>query len=118
MTIPAPKKDRAGVHSIDHFALEVPDLEAARAFFTAFGLRVTGGTDGLELRTAAGDHRWGRIIPGRHKRLGYLAFNCHERDFETIQAQIRSSARRRPASTPRAAPRACGAAIPTATCCR
>ena len=100
MTIPAPKKDRAGVDSIDHFALEVPDLEAARAFFTAFGLRVTGGTDGLELRTAAGDHRWGRIIPGRHKRLGYLAFNCHERDFETIQAQIRSSGAATPGKHP------------------
>ena len=32
-----PRKDRAGVHSIDHFALEVPDLEAARKFFSAFG---------------------------------------------------------------------------------
>src|SRR5215831_18039566 len=91
MTIPPPRKDRAGVHSIDHFALEVPDLEAARAFFTAFGLRVTGGADGLELRASSSDHRWGRLIPGGHKRLAYLAFNCYERDFEAIQAQVRSS---------------------------
>ena len=29
-----------GVHSIDHFAVEVPDLEAARTFYTLFGLDV------------------------------------------------------------------------------
>jgi len=83
-------KDRAGVHSIDHFALEVPDVDAARKFFTAFGLRVTGGADGLELRAAASDHRWGHILPGPRKRLAYLAFNCYANDFETLQAQIRA----------------------------
>jgi catechol 2,3-dioxygenase-like lactoylglutathione lyase family enzyme len=85
------RKDRAGVHSIDHFTLEVPDLEAARAFFTAFGLRITGGASGLELRATASDHCWGRIIHGPHKRLAYLSFNCYANDFESIRAQVQDA---------------------------
>ena len=31
-----------GVHSIDHFAVQVPDLAEARGFYEAFGLDVRG----------------------------------------------------------------------------
>ena len=86
-----PYRDRAGVHSIDHFALEVPDLNAAEAFFDAFGLRVKSGNGGLDLHASASDHRWGRLIPGRHKRLGYLAFNCYAGDFESIREQVKAA---------------------------
>ena len=30
--------DHLGVHSVDHFAFCVPDLQEARDFYTAFGL--------------------------------------------------------------------------------
>ena len=34
------RQGRFGVHSIDHFALEIPDLAKGRHFFDCFGLRV------------------------------------------------------------------------------
>ena len=34
------KQGRYGVHSIDHFALEIPDLAKGKHFFDNFGLRV------------------------------------------------------------------------------
>ena len=36
-----PGEPRYGVHSIDHFALEVPSLADAEKFFTLFGLEVS-----------------------------------------------------------------------------
>ena len=53
-----------GVHSIDHFAVEVPDLEAARTFYTLFGLEVRGRNGNLELYTANNSHRWGVLSQG------------------------------------------------------
>ena len=38
-----------GVHSIEHFALEVPDLEEARNFYSLFGLDVRDSDGALEL---------------------------------------------------------------------
>ena len=46
--------------------------------FDAFGLGVNSANGGLDLHASASNHRWGRVIPGRHKRLGYLSFNCTE----------------------------------------
>ena len=37
---PSLKAAALGVHSLDHFALTVPDLEVARDFYSAFGLDV------------------------------------------------------------------------------
>ena len=91
MTSGTPYRDRAGVHSIDHFALEVPELNAAQAFFDAFGLRVTTGSAGLDLYASGSDHRWGRILPGKRKRLAYLAFNCYVGDFESIGEQVKAA---------------------------
>lgn len=86
--------ERAAVHSIDHFALNVPSIEDASSFFTAFGLEVDeieahGGTE-LELRALDG-HRWGRILPASRKSLAYLSFNCFADDLAKIKQQIREA---------------------------
>ncbi|HEY4073927.1 MAG TPA: VOC family protein [Herbaspirillum sp.] len=77
----------AGIHSIDHFALRVPDLAKAEDFFRTFGLATRNVGDELTLNAADG-HCWGRIFPGKKRELAYLSLNCFERDFDVLVAQI------------------------------
>ena len=85
---------RPGVHSIDHFTLEVPDLALAKKFFDTFGLRVEEQQDGLHLHASASTHRWGRIVKGPRKRLAYLSLNCYEDEFEALRAQAKAAGAR------------------------
>lgn len=78
------------VHSIDHFALNVPSLDQAEHFFTNFGLDVRRAGGELELRAADG-HRWARVLPASGKSLAYLSFNCYEQDLEAIGRQAREA---------------------------
>lgn len=78
--------DRASVHSIDHFALNVPSLADAERFFEAFGLDVVRSKDALDLRAGDG-HRWGRVLPSTRKSLAYLTFNCFPGQLPTIERQ-------------------------------
>lgn len=79
---------RAGVHSIDHFALSVPDLGKAAHFYTSFGLDVEVKPDVLLLRTAGSQHVWGRVVSGDRKCLAYLSLNCYEQDYAEIRARV------------------------------
>ena len=81
----------AGVHSIDHFALEVPRLIDATTFLSAFGLDVEDQETHLLMRAAGSDHIWGKIFEGAHKRLAYPALNCFEHDLDAIRAQAVSA---------------------------
>lgn len=81
------------VHSIDHYALLVPDLDIAANFLDAFGLRVVRGENCLEVY-AQGDHCWARIFAGERKRLAYLSFNCFAEDLEGIRQQLLASGAR------------------------
>ncbi|MGF6571767.1 catechol 2,3-dioxygenase-like lactoylglutathione lyase family enzyme [Paraburkholderia sp. GAS333] len=94
MADPANVRTVASVHSIDHFALNVPSLDEAERFFGAFGLDVTScGNEARELELRAADgHRWARVLPASRKSLAYLSFNCFEADFAAIAAQVRASA--------------------------
>ena len=76
------------IHSIDHFALTVPDLELAHRFFDAFGLLVERSDQGLLLRTAHSNHVWGCILPGGRKQLAYLSLNCSAGELERIREQV------------------------------
>ncbi|CAE6854831.1 MULTISPECIES: VOC family protein [Paraburkholderia] len=75
------------VHSIDHFALNVPSLSEAGYFFTAFGLDVTPAAEGLDIRAGDG-HRWARMLPADRKSLAYLSFNCFDGDLTAIERQV------------------------------
>ena len=81
------RQGRYGVHSIDHFALEIPDLGQGRFIFDSFGLRVEERPEGLELYASDSPHRWGRLFKGAHKRLAYLALNCYDKDLEPLRKQ-------------------------------
>ncbi|MEJ8821168.1 VOC family protein [Variovorax humicola] len=79
---------RYGIHSIDHFALEVPSLAQASAFFSSFGLEVRRVADHLELRAAGQQHAWARIHEGPYRRLAYLSLSCYAEEFAGLSAQL------------------------------
>lgn len=89
----AVSEKRASVHSIDHFALNVPSVDEAERFYTAFGLHVSrAGREREQLELRAGDgHRWARILPSTGKSLAYLSFSCFDGDLEAIRAQVEAA---------------------------
>jgi len=79
-----------GVHSIDHYALNVPSLDEACQFFESFGLDVLRQHNQLLLRATDG-HIWAKIFPAASKSLAYLSFNCYEQDYPALRLQIESA---------------------------
>ena len=77
-----------GVHSLDHFAFSVPDLNEAKFFYTEFGLDVREVGDTLELYTFGHPHRWGIIRKGPRKKLDYLSFGVFEDDLPRFRAHL------------------------------
>ena len=77
-----------GVHSIDHFALNLPDLAAAERFASTVGLDVERVGEALHLRAAGSPHVWGRIVPGARKSLAYLSLGCYEKDLDALKRQV------------------------------
>jgi catechol 2,3-dioxygenase-like lactoylglutathione lyase family enzyme len=75
------RADLLGVHSIDHFCFAVPDLAAARDFYTSFGLQATARNQGLALATAGQSHRWGQLVEGPSKQLQYVSFGAFADDL-------------------------------------
>lgn len=79
---------RYGVHSIDHFSMEVPSLDEAKHFFTHFGLEVEQVADEeLQLRCQGDPQVWGRLRDGSRKRFAYLSLNCYADDFDALRTQ-------------------------------
>ena len=83
-----PGESRYGVHSIDHFALEVPSLETAEHFFGHFGLALERRGDELLARAHGDEHIWARLRQGPHKQLAWLAMNCYPSEFDALRDQI------------------------------
>lgn len=77
-----------GVHSIDHFGLQVPDLAVAKDFYTAFGLDVRETDAGLKLYTFGHDQCWARIVEGPVKQLRYISFGVYEEDEAPLLARL------------------------------
>lgn len=77
-----------GVHSIDHFAVEVPDLAQAKAFYEAFGLDVREESGGLGLYTDGHGQRWARFTKGPVKQLRYLSFGLFGEDEAPLAARL------------------------------
>jgi catechol 2,3-dioxygenase-like lactoylglutathione lyase family enzyme len=93
-------ESRYGVHSIDHFALELPSLAEAQTFFTAFGLDVSNDGERLELRTTGQPHVWAVLHEGPRKRLAYLSFNCYAEEYEPLRQQLRAQGVRDASASP------------------
>lgn len=82
------RRDVLAVHSIDHFGLEVPDLEEARHFYEAFGLEVKGDGEVLSLHTFGNPHRWGQLFKAAAKRLHYVSFGIYAEDEEAFAKHL------------------------------
>lgn len=92
-----------GVHSLDHFALGVPDLADARKFYDGFGLTVREEGSGLGLYGRAGPHRWAVVREAPRKHLAWISFGCYADDLSEIDARFRregAEAARPPAGAP------------------
>ena len=82
------RPDVLAVHSIDHFGLEVPDLEEARRFYDAFGLDVKDEADGLSLYAFDSPHRWARLFEADAKRLQFISFGIFAEDETAFSAHL------------------------------
>eukprot|EP01035_Chromulina_nebulosa_P035001 gene35001-47026_t len=80
-----------GVHSIDHFAVQVPDLTVARDFYDAFGLDVKDEADGLALYARGNAQRWARYTQGPVKQLSYLCFGVYAEDLDALAVRLDSN---------------------------
>lgn len=77
-----------GVHSLDHFAMIVPDMKVAQDYFAHFGLDVRERGNFLELRTYGSDHTWGIVVEGPRKRLHHISFGCYADDLPLFKSRI------------------------------
>ena len=78
------------IHSINRFALSVPDLEDARRFFTAFGLQVREIAGGLALHAHGDAHCWATVhASARPKRLEYISFGVYPEDLAPLLERAR-----------------------------
>lgn len=82
------RKDILAIHSIGEFVLAVPAMQQAEHFYESFGLTLTALGNHLEIRTAEGGHRWGRIVETNRKYLHHLSFNCFDDDLERFKAHL------------------------------
>lgn len=94
-----------GVHSIDHFAVQVPDLAEARRFYEAFGLDVRDEGGGLGLYTDGHSQCWARLTQGPEKVLRYISFGLFAEDEAPLAARLDSQGVRRIAPPPGASQR-------------
>jgi catechol 2,3-dioxygenase-like lactoylglutathione lyase family enzyme len=89
--MPQKRAGALGVHSIDHFAVQVPDVAVARAFYEAFGLDVKDEDDGLALYARGNAHCWARFTKGPVKQLSHLCFGIYAEDEAALAARLDSN---------------------------
>jgi catechol 2,3-dioxygenase-like lactoylglutathione lyase family enzyme len=77
-----------GIHSLDHFALAVPDLTEARDFYSAFGLEVKTEGSALGVYTRGSAQRWALLLEGPVKRLHHLSFGVFAEDLERFRQRL------------------------------
>ncbi len=83
------------VHSVDEFVFSVPDLAAARHFYTSFGLDVRDEDGALALYTHGHPHRWARVQAGAAKKLLWVSYGIHAGDLPRFERHLAESGARR-----------------------
>lgn len=76
------------VHSLNHFALAVPDLQVAQTFYTNFGLKAQAEGDVLVLKAANG-LTVARMYEGPRKRLHHLSFAIDAADLDPFVGRLK-----------------------------
>src|ERR1043166_1676370 len=77
-----------GVHSLDRFNFSVPDLEAARKFYSSFGLDARAEGNALHIHTHGHGHRWGSVVEGPRKKLQFISFGAFEDDLPRFRQRL------------------------------
>jgi len=77
-----------GVHSLDHFALGVPDLAVAQRYYAAFGLDLREDGAALHIHCHDQPHRWGALREAPRKALQYLSFGIFADDLACFDAHL------------------------------
>ncbi len=85
---PIRKPGELGVHSVDHFSLNVPDLAEAEHFYRSFGMDVEDESAKLVLRTPGKDHKWVVIHEAAQKSLRYISFGAFQEDFPRFEQRL------------------------------
>ena len=78
-----------GVHSVNHVAFSVPDLDEAQRYYTAFGLdaRRIGGR--IDLYSFGHPHCWASVHgSGEAKRLEYVSYGVYEDDLAAMSERV------------------------------
>ena len=103
-----------GVHSLDHFHFNVPDLSVAQNFYGEFGLDLEAGANKIAMRTFGTRQVWGTIGEGSRKKLGYLSFGAFEDDIDRFAERMKTLGLARIDPPPGVDSTACGCSIPMA----
>jgi catechol 2,3-dioxygenase-like lactoylglutathione lyase family enzyme len=85
----------AAIHSLDHFALRVPDLALAASFYEALGLSVARVGEVLTLKCSGSGHVWARVVQGASKGLAWLSFGCADTDYRGLLRQLEAAGAQR-----------------------
>ena len=85
---PVRRPGELGVHSLDHFSLQVPDLAKARHFYSNFGLDVPEEGNRLGMYVGGNSHRWGTLSEGSKKKLSHITFGAYEDDLPRFRARL------------------------------
>lgn len=88
MTNPSRRQGVLGVHSLDHFSLDVPDIAEARRFFEEFGLDVKSHDGGLELLAFDNPHVWVELNSAPQKRLDRIIFGAFADDMIAFRERL------------------------------
>ena len=87
------RRDALGVHSINRFVFNVPNLDEAELFYKAFGLDGRRFGHRLDLYTFGSPHCWGTVFEnGQPKRLQYMSFGIYAEDLEAFKERLRGVA--------------------------
>lgn len=89
----AAEQDRPGVHSLHRFSFAVPDIDAAAAYYSDFGLRVTPNGGGIDIAShPRPGHVAIRIVPGERKQVRYVLFGAYAEDMQRFRARLEALA--------------------------
>ncbi len=81
LTQPTRRPGELGVHSLNYFAVETPDLVTEKRFYESFGLNVSEQGDGLRLHTEGSANAWAAVVGGLQRKLHHLSFGVFEDDL-------------------------------------
>lgn len=76
------------VQHLAGYGLEVPDLDVANAFYSAFGLVADPQGEALQLRAAHSGPADLVLLPGAHKKLHHLSFAIRDIDLTRFAEQL------------------------------